>query len=168
MTSVDSPAIAVVKRLYENYNRHDIDGVLACWHDDGVEFLPLKGEMRAKTELGPHLHSFYDAFPDARTRIDSIVSDGNGRVAVQVTLTGTFTGGKFNGLSANGRPWSARMAEFFTIDNGLITRMDAYMDSMDLAQQLQLLPPPGGIVEKIMTGAFNVKVAVSRKLSGKR
>lgn len=158
----EDPAITVVRALYDAYNRQDIPGVLACWHPDGVEFLPLVGEMSAAAELGPHLAGFYAAFPDARTEIHSLTSDGAGHVTSQLTLSGTFTGGKFDGLLANGAPWKARMAELFTVSDGLILRMDAYMDSMSLAQQLQVLPPPGGRLEKVMRGLFNLQVRVTR------
>jgi ketosteroid isomerase-like protein len=163
METVTDPAVAVVRRLYDAYNKQDLDGVLACWHPDGTEFLPLVGEMRPD-QLRGHLTGFYGAFPDARTEVGSLFSDGKGHVAAQVTLSGTFTGGRFDGLVANGAHWSARMAEHFTVEDGLIRRMDAYMDNLDLAQQLKLLPPSGGPVEKTMRGAFNLKVKLSRLL----
>lgn len=161
-------AIAVVNRLYAAYNTHDLDGVLACWARDGVEHLPLVGDMTAPEQLREHLVGFYGAFPDAHTEIIDLVADDEGRVAAQVALSGTFTGTRFDGLRANGQAWVARMAEFFVTDGGLITRMDAYMDNMDLARQLQLLPPEGGPMEKILRGAFNLKVALRAALPGKR
>lgn len=163
--TVDDPAITVVRALYDAYNRKDVPGVLACWHPDGIEFLPLVGEMRAADELGAHLTGFYRAFPDARTEIDTMTSDGHGHVTVQLTLSGTFTGGEFDGLLANGAPWRARMAELFTVSDGVIHRMDAYMDPMDLAQQLKVLPPPGSRMEKIMRGAFNLRIRLARRMA---
>ncbi len=161
-------AVTVVRRLYDAYNAHDLDGVLACWSPDGgVEHLPLVGDMAVPGQLRAHLAGFYGAFPDARAEIVSLVADDEGRVATQVRLSGTFTGTRFDGLRANGRAWVARMAEFFVTERGLITRMDAYMDNMDLARQLQLLPPEGGPMEKILRGAFNLKVAVQDMLAGK-
>lgn len=165
-TCVDDPAITVVQALYDAYNRKDVPGVLACWHPDGREFLPLVGEMRAADELGAHLEGFYRAFPDARTEIHSMTSDGQGHVTVQLTLSGTFTGEPFDGLLANGAPWRARMAELFVVSDGLIHRMDAYMDSMELAQQLKVLPPPGARMEKVMRGAFNLRIRLSRQRAG--
>ncbi|SDZ00320.1 Ketosteroid isomerase-related protein [Amycolatopsis xylanica] len=161
MTTVTDPAVAVVQRLYDAYNKQDLDGVMACWHPDGTEFLPLVGEM-APDRLCEHLKGFYAAFPDARTEVVSIFSDGEGHVCAQVQLSGTFTGGKFDGLIANGAHWSARMAEVFTVTGGLILRMDAYMDSMDLARQLNLLPPTGSPAERFMRGAFNLKTRLGR------
>jgi steroid delta-isomerase-like uncharacterized protein len=163
---VTANAVEVVRRLYDAYNQHDLDGVIGCWHPDGVEFLPLVGEMRPH-ELRAHLTTFYKAFPDAKTRIDSIVADDKGGVAVQVWLSGTFTGGDFDGLRANGSHWEARMAEFFVVEDGLIRRMDAYMDNMDLAQQLNVLPPKGSPMDAVMRKAFNLKVAIGERLRGR-
>jgi hypothetical protein len=36
------------------------------------------------------------------------------------------------------------MAELLTVSGGLIECIDAYMDNLDLAQQLKLLRPPAG------------------------
>ena len=163
-TAPTDTAATVVRRMYDAYNRKDIDAVLACWDPAGTEFLPLVGEMRARDQLGPHLRGFYAAFPDATTSVTQLLETPDGRVAVQVQLTGTFTGSHFQGLRANGRAWSARMAEFFTVEDGLIVRMDAYMDSMDLAQQLDLLPPNGSRVEAVMRRVFNAKVATQQLL----
>ncbi|HEV3362093.1 MAG TPA: nuclear transport factor 2 family protein [Pseudonocardiaceae bacterium] len=165
---VRESAITVVRRLYAAYNEHDLDGVLACWAPEGgVEHLPLVGDMTVPGQLRGHLAGFYGAFPDARTEIVSLVADDEGRVATQVRLSGTFTGTRFDGLRANGKAWVARMAEFFVTERGRITRMDAYMDNMDLARQLQLLPPEGGPMEKIMRGGFNLKVALNDLLARK-
>lgn len=153
-------SIAVVRRLYEAYNDHDVDAVISCWSPGGVEYLPLAGDLRVPQDLARHLRGFFAAFPDARTSVDSLVADPDGRVASQVRLTGTFTGGRFDGLRANGRAWSARMSEFFTVEDGLITRMDVYMDSMDLARQLGVLPPADGPMEKVMKSAFNLRSAL--------
>jgi steroid delta-isomerase-like uncharacterized protein len=160
-------AVAVVRRLYAAYNVHDLDGVVACWATGGVEHLPLVGDLSAPDDLRRHLSTFYGAFPDASTEILHLVADEDGRVAVQVRLSGTFTGTRFDGLRANGKAWVARMAEFFVIEGGLITRMDAYMDNMDLARQLDLLPPEGGTMEKLLRGAFNVKVALQGLLGAR-
>ncbi|MFG2830722.1 ester cyclase [Streptomyces sp. NPDC048434] len=164
-TGTDTPtteeaAVALVRRLYDAYNARDMDGLLACWHPGGIEHLPLVGDMTAPDQLRGHLNAFYGSFPDAHTEVMSLVADTEGRVAAQVLLTGTFTGTRFNGLRANGRRWSARMSEFFVVEDGLISRLDVYMDNMDLARQLGLLPPDGGPMEKVLRGAFNLNVAL--------
>lgn len=161
-------AASVVRRLYEAYNAHDLDGVLACWAPGGVEHLPLVGDMSVPGELRAHLSTFYGAFPDASTEIRQLIADEDGRVAVQVQLSGTFTGTRFDGLRANGKAWSARMAEFFVTERGLITRMDAYMDNMDLARKLGLLPPAGGPMERMLRGGFNLGVVLRGLLGSRR
>jgi predicted ester cyclase len=158
-------AAAVVRRLYAAYNEHDVDAVLACWKPGGVEHLPLVGDMAAPDEVGRHLRGFFAAFPDARVEVDDLLTDLSGRAAARVRLSGTFTGARFDGLRANGRRWTARMAEFFVTEGGLITRMDAYMDNMDLARQLGVLPPQGGPMESFLRGIFNLKVTVRDRIA---
>jgi predicted ester cyclase len=167
-SSTTDAAIAVARRLYAAYNEHDVDAVLACWKPGGIEHLPLVGDLVAPDALGQHLRTFYGAFPDAVVEVLNLVADGDGQVAAQVRLSGTFTGTGFDGLRANGRRWTARMAEFFVTNDGLISRMDAYMDNMDLARQLDLLPPEGGTLEGLMRRVFNLKVAVRQMARGRR
>jgi steroid delta-isomerase-like uncharacterized protein len=162
-TDTGAAAVAVVRRLYAAYNDHDLDAVLACWAPrGGVEHLPLVGDMRVPDQLRGHLASFYGAFPDARVEVVHLVAGDDGQVAAQTRLSGTFTGTRFDGLRANDVHWTARMAEFFATEGGLITRMDAYMDNMDLARQLGLLPPSRGRLEHVMRGMFNARTAVRR------
>jgi len=163
--AVKEAAIAVVRRLYAAYNAYDLDAVIACWQPGGIEYLPLAGEMTVPDDLRPHLTSFYGAFPDAKTELLQLVADDNGRVATQIRLSGTFSGTSFNGLRANGKSWITLMAEFFVTEGGLITRMDAYMDSMDLARQLTILPPEGSSTEKVLRATFNLKVAIGEIFS---
>ncbi|NKY97200.1 ester cyclase [Nocardiopsis alborubida] len=158
---MSSDGTAVVRRLYEAYNSHDVDGVLACWKHGGREYLPLTGELRVPEDLDAHLRGFFAAFPDARVQLESLLAAPDGRVASRILLSGTFTGGRFDGLRANGRPWVARMSEFFTIEDGLIARMDVYMDVMDLARQLGVLPPADGPLEGVMRSAFNLRSAIT-------
>lgn len=160
---MSTDGLTVVRKLYDAYNEHDVDAVIACWKPGGVEHLPLAGDLRVPEDLSSHLRGFFEAFPDARTHVDALVADPDGRVASQVRLSGTFTGGTFDGLRANGRAWTARMSEFFTVENGLITHMDVYMDNMDLARQLGVLPPKDGAMEGAMRWAFNIKTSLARR-----
>ncbi|MGP4115076.1 ester cyclase [Streptomyces sp. 4N509B] len=161
-------ATAVVRRLYDAYNAHDLDAVLACWRPGGIELVPPFGEKKVPDELRAHLAGFFAAFPDARVELLSLLADDDGGVATQIRLSGTFSGRRFEGMRANGRPWSTRMAEIFVTEDGLITRMDAYMDSVDLARQIGLMPAEGSPAETVMRGVFNLRSALRQALRGRR
>lgn len=166
MTSVETPTtgtVAVVERMYAAYNDHDVAAVVACWAPDGEEFLPLSGVMHVP-ELSEHLLRFFAAFPDARTKVVSITAQGE-RVVAEVELSGTFTGEPFQNLIANGRPWTARMAECFEVRDGLVQRLDVYMDSLDLMRQIGVMPPQGSRAEALATRATNVRTRVQRRMT---
>jgi steroid delta-isomerase-like uncharacterized protein len=164
MTAAETPTTAVtavVERMYAAYNGHDVDAVVACWAPDGEEFLPLSGAMRVP-ELSEHLLRFFAAFPDARTTVVSMTAQGD-RVVAEVELRGTFTGASFQGLIANGRPWTARMAESFEVRDGLVRRLDVYMDSLDLMRQIGVMPPQGSRAEALATHATNLRTRLQRR-----
>lgn len=155
--------IEVVQRLYAAYNRRDVDAALRCWQDGGVEHWPFAGELRAPDQLGAHLRGFYAAFPDATIEVHEFLESPDGRVAAQVTLSGTFTGAPFYGFRANGRAWHTRMAEFFVVRDGLIAQLHVHWDFMGLAQQIGLLPPSGSRMESMMRAAFNARARLARR-----
>jgi steroid delta-isomerase-like uncharacterized protein len=158
---------AVVARLYDAYNRHDVDAVIDCWHPQGREFLPLAGEMSADPGLRAHLGQFWAAFPDAAISVRSITSDDE-RAVAQVDLAGTFSGARFQGLVPNGRRWVARMAEVFEVHAGVITRADVYMDSLDLMRQIGLMPPEGNRFDDVARVAFNLRTRAVQRLAVRR
>lgn len=161
-------ATAVVRRLFAAYNARDVDAIMACWAPGGIENMPMVGSLSAPEGLRRHFEEFYSAFPDSTAEVLKIVADTDGQVAAQIRLSGTFTGGPFAGLRANGHAWRIDISEFIVTENGLITRLDVYMDTMELARQIRLFPQQGGMLEKTMYAMFNGMIAMRRSLAPKR
>jgi hypothetical protein len=70
-------------------------------------------------------------------------------------MRGTFSGGRFQGLDAVGKPITMRGCDVLEVEGGRIVRNTAYSDGLDFARQIGMLPPQGSGVEKALYGAFN-------------
>ncbi|ATQ42527.1 nuclear transport factor 2 family protein [Caulobacter mirabilis] len=108
---------ALVTRLYEALNRQDVDALVALVHPD-VDWQDLLDGGRRH---GPEAMRDYwtQQFAVIRPEVSPIAFERlpDGRLAVQVFMTIA---------SIEGRPWEQGPARFaFTLDGGLIRRMDA-------------------------------------------
>ena len=79
-------------------------------------------------------------------------------------MTGTFTGdAKFEGAIATGAKIDITGCDVLTVRDGKIVHNDAYMNGMQMARQLGVLPPQGSGQERAMIGAVNVKTRLARR-----
>ena len=107
-----------------------------------------------------------EAMPDLRFELLATATEAD-RCAVQWKLTGTFVGpASFNGIEPTGSPIALEGIDLITVRNGLIQSNDAFSDSMTFARQAGLMPPQGSVAERRLTGAFNVKTRLGRRLAG--
>src|SRR6202042_3213563 len=85
----------------------------------------------------------FGAFPDFAIEVIELTT-GRGRTAVRWRASGTFAGpGQFQGFVSNGARMKLEGCDVLTVSDDLIQHNDAYIDSGDVARQLELLPPAG-------------------------
>ena len=110
------------RRVYEAWNAHDWDRVLAEVDEDHVLHLTgllqgLKPEYRGHDGLREFLESFDAIWKDLRVKVDRI-EDAGDRVVGLVHLSGTATG--------SGVPVSIEFAHVFHLDGDRAVRTDSY------------------------------------------
>jgi glyoxylase-like metal-dependent hydrolase (beta-lactamase superfamily II) len=90
------------------------------------------------------------------------------RVVVRWRAHGTFAGpGTFQGFVANGAHVEIEGCDVLTIsDDGKIERLDAYLDSGDVARQLGVLPPTGSRAEAGLTKLANLRTRAGAWIHG--
>jgi steroid delta-isomerase-like uncharacterized protein len=154
--------IAVVRSLFDAFNRGDLDRAAALVSDD-FELIDVPS---GETFHGPDgcrrwLGTFRAALPDATTEIVTAFGEGN-LVATEHIGRGTHTGPfatPAGAIPPTGRQIELRIGEIYELAGGKITRLSAYYDSSTIMRQLGLLPPQGGTGERAMTAlmGFGVK-----------
>jgi ketosteroid isomerase-like protein len=109
----------LVEARFDTFNRHDLNGLVALYAPDAVLTSPgfcqnrigLEGARRAYSEL-------FQAVPDIQDQVTSVVIDDH-YIAVQFIARSTRPSAAFE----------VRIANFLTLEHGLITRDDAYYDA---------------------------------------
>ncbi len=164
------PSKAATEKLarayFEAINRRDLDAAVAAWADGGSEHVRGQVDVTAPDGVRMFIGALLDAVPDARFEIVRTTTEAD-RCAVQWRLTGTFAGpGTFNGIEPTGTPLTLEGLDVLTIRDGLIQANDAFTDSMTFARSIGMMPARGSTAEQRLTGAFNAKTRLGRRLAG--
>jgi steroid delta-isomerase-like uncharacterized protein len=139
----------MAEEMLADYNRHDVDAVVAHLADDVVWTEPdLLAPAHGRPAVAAALRDTFTAFPDLRVdpaafRFYCDVEDQSG--VVTWSLVGTMTGPMPNGVPATGRRLQMSGANLVRLRDGLISDYTFYYDSLGSMQQLGLLPRSTGL-----------------------
>ena len=132
-------ASALVRRIYDAFNRHDPSLLDELLTDDYVAYAvgydgPLDREG-AKWAVADYIR----AFPDAHWEFEDLLVDSDGdRVAWRETFTGTH-GNDLHGIPATGRKVRAEGISMAQLRDGKVWRHWSIYDSFGIAQQVGAL-----------------------------
>ncbi|MEA2397278.1 MAG: hypothetical protein QOK25_834 [Thermoleophilaceae bacterium] len=161
-TATRSPA-EVGRSAFEALAAHDIDGIAANWHPEGVQDWVALGIFRGHEGLRDLFGQIFAATPDLETIVERIVAD-EGVVMVQWRSTGTFDGAAFMGIDPTGGRVELRGVDVMEVEDGLIVRNTVYYDGNAFARGVGMLPAQDSGAEKAMIAAFNGVTKVRRAI----
>jgi steroid delta-isomerase-like uncharacterized protein len=157
-------AAAVGRAYFGAVAARDVEAMAACWEPGGIDELHGLASLRAPDQLKAWFSNTFRAVPDFRMEVLDLVATGE-KVAVRWHLTGTFDGeAKFEGAVATGAKIDISGCDVLTVRDGKIQRNDAYLNGMQMARQLGVLPAQGSGQERAMIAATNVKTRLARRL----
>ena len=177
----------VARRYFEALAARDVRSAVAFWSPGGIERLVGQRELTAPEGVRELQEELLGAFPDLVWEILDVIGaegggdgdgggggdgdragNGAGRAAVRWRATGTFAGpGTFQGFVANGAHLQMEGCDVLTVNaEGKIERLEAYLDSGDVARQLGVLPPAGSSAEAGLTRLANVRTRAMSFLHG--
>ena len=133
-----STAGELVREFFTAYRNHDVAKMTGlCSPDGSFEYVPMGTQGRgAIAEVGQRVwSSLIDAFPDLAIEVGSVLDDGAGAAAAEVTISGTQAR-DFAGIPSKGRRYTLPHCFFFHVDAGHIDRVAAYWDNLSFEQQL--------------------------------
>src|SRR5579859_7153030 len=155
----------VARRYFGAIAARDLEGAVAMWADGGRENVRGQVDVLAPEGVRTFIGELLDAVPDLHFEIVSTTTEDD-RCGVQWRLTGTFAGpGSLNGIVPTGHPVTIEGFDLLTVREGLIESNEAFPDSIALPRQIGMLPPAGSGADERLTGAFNAKTRLSRRLS---
>ncbi|HET9074757.1 MAG TPA: ester cyclase [Solirubrobacteraceae bacterium] len=155
-----------VRAYFSALSEHDLDAAVALWRPGGIDAISGQGELVAPEGIRGFFAQLFAAFPDWRFEILETTTQ-RGRCAVRWRARATFAGpGRLQGFIANGERIDLEGCDVLTVEDDLIVANHAYLDRVDLLQQLELLPRPGSPSERGLARVTNVASARRRSLAG--
>jgi uncharacterized protein len=125
--------IEIVRSIYEEFGRGDVPALVARLHPE-VEVMvhappsvPYAGIRRGPSEVESWFGEMDSAMTFTRMEPETMIAS-DGRVAVRGSEAGVAT--------ATGRSYESAFAHLWTIEDGLVRRMDDFMDSAAVATAL--------------------------------
>jgi steroid delta-isomerase-like uncharacterized protein len=134
---------AILQRLYDALNRHDLASFCELLADDYVDHGD-PGGTTGRAAMQQHLAAFLSAFPDLHTSLDQVIVDADGQmVGSRTTTTGTHEG-ELMGIPPTGRQIRVPGVDMARLTGGLIAERWGGLDTFSLLQQLGVVGAPAG------------------------
>jgi steroid delta-isomerase-like uncharacterized protein len=162
MQPTPSPA-EVAAGIFEALQRRDLDAVAALQHDDIVDDFVAVGVYRGKAAVRGFFEELFAAVPDLTLTPERILGAAD-HATVQWRITGTFSGGPFQGVHATGRRVELRGVDVMHLVDGLLVDNVIYYDGLSFARQIGMLPAAASRGDRAMTTAFNAATDLRSKL----
>lgn len=164
----DTERIQVVEAAGRSYfaaiAAHDPDAMAAHFTPDGIDDIVPLGVFRGPDEVRGLFTELFAAMPDLEMTVTRVTADHEVAV-VEYRLTGTFSGGSFQGIDPTGKRVEIRGSDSVEIDaQGKITRNTGYYDGAAFARAIGMLPPQGSAAELTMTAGFNAVTKLRGKI----
>ena len=90
----------LIQKYFDAFNRHDIEGVMACFHDEAVIVAPNGQRCSGRAEVRRSYESEFATFPDGFCEL-RLCSGNSGRGVAESFFHGTHTErGKIEAIGA--------------------------------------------------------------------
>jgi len=119
----EARALAVVERLVESIDRHDVAGILELLTGDPVLIDSLGAALRGRAELERAWRGYFELFPDYRIEVETRIASGS-----TVALFGFASGSVAVGGSDERRAWRVPAAWRAVVRGDRIAVWQVYAD----------------------------------------
>src|SRR3981189_109130 len=89
----------LIDRYFDAFNQHDIDAVMACFHEHPVIVDPTGKRWEGRDVVRRHYETGFDLFPDGRCDL-RLCTGNSGRAVAESRFRGTRTGRVVEALGA--------------------------------------------------------------------
>ena len=141
-------------RFFGAVAARDLDAMAACWHPGGIDRMGGHQELEVPAGMRAFFGEVFGAFPDFELIVLQRIAAGD-RCTVHWRATGTFAGAAFQGVEPTGARVRIEGLDLLTIEDGLISRNEAFFDGAEMARQLGVLPAVGSAQEQRMNALVN-------------
>jgi predicted ester cyclase len=158
-------ATELMRKAFEAIAAQDVDGLGSLWDERTVDvFVALGLEVVGSTDLRAFFEQLFAAVPDLVFVVEEILEVDEAVAVGQWQLTGTFSGGPFQGIEPTGRRVALRGVDVMRFDGAILRRNDIYYDGLSFARQVGMLPPADSAADRGITAAFNTLTRARRRV----
>ena len=132
-----------IRAFCENYvrrwERGDITGLLACYHDDCEIVSPIFNTLRGRSQVETSFLELFRAFSDFHIDINDVIVDERKERAVLLFTSVVIHRGEIFGVPGTGRRFEVQGAFVFTFQQDRISRDSRLYDFTGMLMQLGVL-----------------------------
>ena len=131
----------IVSTYIETFCRGDLDACLATFAPDGMYISASTTHTFSGQAIKDLFSEYFTGFPDLTCETVAVHAISEDLAVWRWVVRGTHTG-SFRGLPPTGRSVVLRGCDFISVRQGLVQRVEGYVDRLGLLQQLGALPAP--------------------------
>ena len=125
-----------VQSYFDAFNAGDVDGMLACLSDDIAHHVN-EGQVRVGKEKFAEFYAHMNrCYRETLTDMVIFQAEGGTRASAEFVVNGTYLQTDEGLPEANGQTYRLPAGSFFTLENGLITRVVTYYNLADWVRQV--------------------------------
>ncbi|MDA5093792.1 nuclear transport factor 2 family protein [Aliiroseovarius sp. KMU-50] len=125
-----------IQRYYDAFNAGDIARMVACLSDDFVHDVNEGDRRVGKDAFGSFCAHMSETYKERLTDIVVMVSNDGTRGSAEFTVNGTYLKTDPGLPEARGQTYVLPAGAFFSLKNGLITRVTTYYNLNDWIRQV--------------------------------
>src|ERR1700716_3540480 len=163
-TEVEAHTEAVVSSYFAAVAARDLEAMIGHWTPGGVGRFIGDREIRVPDGYRQHFGQIFRAFPDFDLRITDLYVHGD-QATARWRARGTFSGGPWDGIEPTGARIDIEGVDLVTVRDGKVVGLDAFVNFLEFARQLGLLPPAGSRAEQRLTAVFNARTRLGRRIA---
>ncbi len=129
-------ARATLQAYYDAFNRGDIDGMLACLHEDFAHHVNEGAVRLGKAAFGDFCAHMSATYREELRDLVVMANDEGTRGAAEFTVHGTYLRTDPGLPEARGQRYVLPAGGFFALRAGLITRVTTYYNLSDWIRQV--------------------------------
>ena len=157
-------AATLMGQSFAAINARDLETLSTFWHDDIVEDFVVLGTIQGKEAVAAFFTELFTAVPDLEFTTERIMPIDPTTAVGEWMLTGTLSGGPFQGVEPNGSHVSLRGIDVMRFEDGLLLHNTIYYDGLAFARQVGMLPAAGSRTDRAMMASFNAMTKVKSRL----
>ena len=125
-----------IKRYFAAFNAGDVDGMLACLADDVAHHVNEGQVRQGKDKFAAFCEHMNRSYSENLTDMVVFEAEGGTRAAAEYTVNGTYLATDPGLPEAKGQTYKLPAGSFFTLRDGLITRVVTYYNLADWQAQV--------------------------------